>query len=85
MLKPFDLSCKKANHPHFSNTASNLDCVGPYTEQKYYGTDYMSGDEWTQFFEWYEEHKHQSFCNKQNLFDYCMDDVICTEAGMMCI
>jgi hypothetical protein len=45
MPKSFDLTCKKGYYPHFLNTANNLENVGPYPEPKFYGADYMSGDE----------------------------------------
>jgi hypothetical protein len=51
-----------------------LDYVGAYPEPKFYGAD-MSSDERTYFLEWYEEQKDISFCNKQELLAYCMDDV----------
>jgi hypothetical protein len=57
------------------NTADNLDYVGPYSEPKYYGTDFMSGDERAQFLELYEEQKVKFFRNKEELLSYCMDDV----------
>ena len=47
---------------------------GPYPEPKFYGADYISGDELVQFLEWYEE-KKTFFCNKQELLAYCIDDV----------
>jgi len=43
--------------------------VGPYPESKYYGADYMSGDERARFLGWYEEQKDQE------LLAYCIDDV----------
>jgi len=49
--------------------------VGLNPEPKFYGADYMSGDERAQFLEWYEEQKDKLFCNKQELLAYCMDDV----------
>jgi hypothetical protein len=52
-----------------------LDYVGPYPEPKYYGADYMLGDERAQFLKWYEEQKDKIFCNKQELLAYCMDNV----------
>jgi len=52
-----------------------LDYVGPYPEPKFYGAEYMSGDERGQFLEWYEEQKDKIFCNKQELLAYCMDDI----------
>ena len=49
--------------------------MGPYPERKFYGADYMSGDERAQFLEWKEEQKDKIFCNKQELLTYYMDDV----------
>jgi len=49
--------------------------VGPYQEPKFYGADYMSGDEQPRFLEWYEEQKDKIFCNKQEHLAYCTDDV----------
>ena len=37
-------------NPYFFNTANNLEYVDPYPQPHYYGVDYMSGDERTQFF-----------------------------------
>jgi hypothetical protein len=45
---------------HF-NTADNLDYVGPYPEPKYYGADFILGDEQAPFLEWYEEKKETKF------------------------
>ena len=75
MPKSYDLTCKKGYYPHFLNTASTLDYVGSYPEAKYYGADYMSGDERSQFLAWYEEQKRKIFHNKEELLSYCMDDV----------
>jgi len=64
MHKSFDLACKKWYYPHFLNMANNLDYVGRYPEPKFYGADYLSGDERAQFLEWYEKQKDKIFCNK---------------------
>jgi len=61
--------------PSLFNTAENLDYVGPYPEPRFYGADYMSGDERAQFLEWYEEQKDKIFCNKQELLADYMDNV----------
>ena len=53
MPKSFDFTCKKGYYPHFFNTANNLDYVGPYPEPKFYGSDFMSREERTQFSAWY--------------------------------
>jgi hypothetical protein len=77
MPKSFELTCKKGYYPHFFNTADNLDYVGPYPEPKYYGADFMSGDERAQILEWYEEQKKKNkiFRNKEELLAYCMENV----------
>jgi len=61
--------------PNVFNIDKNLVYVGPYPEPRFYGADYMSGDEGAQFLEWYEEQKDKIFCNNQELLSYCMDDV----------
>ena len=43
MPKAFDLTCKKGYYPFFI-TANNLDYVGPHPVPKYYGADFMSGN-----------------------------------------
>jgi len=75
MPKSFDLTCKKMYYTNSFNTAKNLDYVGPYPEPKYYGADYMLGDERAQFLDWYEEQKEKILRNKKELLAYCMDDV----------
>ena len=52
--KSFDLTCKKGYYHHFFNTANNLDYVDSYPKPKYYGADFMSGDDRDQFLAWYE-------------------------------
>jgi len=39
MSKSFNLTCKKGYYPHFFNTTSNLNYVGPYHEPEFYGVD----------------------------------------------
>ena len=53
MPKSFDLTCKKWYYPYFFNTAKNFDYVGCHPEPKFYGADFMSGDERNQFSAWY--------------------------------
>jgi len=74
MTKSLDLTCKKGYYPHF-NTAKNLHYVGPYPEPVFYGADYTSGDERTQFLEWHGVQKDKIFRNKEELLSYCMNDV----------
>jgi hypothetical protein len=75
MSKSFYLTCKKGYYPHFFNTASNLNYVGPYPEPEYYGAESMSVDERAQFLEWYEEQKDKLFSYKDELLAYFVDDV----------
>jgi hypothetical protein len=51
MSKAFDLRCRKGYYPHFFNTDQNLNYVGPVPEPRYYGVDFMSGEERVQFLE----------------------------------
>jgi len=53
MPKSFDLKCKKGYNPHFFNTASNINYVGPYPEPEFYGADSMFADESAQFMQWH--------------------------------
>ena len=52
--KSFHLTCKELHYTDLFNTAENLDCVCPYSVPKFYGADYMLGDEQAQFLGWYE-------------------------------
>jgi hypothetical protein len=67
MPKSFDLTCKKDYYPHFFNTASNLNYVGPYPEPEFYGGDSMFVDERAQYLKWYEEQTVKLFRNKDEL------------------
>jgi hypothetical protein len=64
MPKSFDLTCKK-----------DFYYVGSYPEPKYYGADYMSGDERAQFLKVHKGQKGKIFRNKEEIEAYCMDDV----------
>ena len=72
--KSFDLTCKKMYYPHLFNTANNLDYMGSHPEPKFYGADFMSRDERTQFSAWYDGVKDKIF-NREELLAFCMDDV----------
>ena len=65
MPKSFDLTCKKGYYPHFFNTASNMNYVGPYPEPEFYGTDFMSVER-AQFLEWHREQKVNLFPTRKN-------------------
>jgi hypothetical protein len=40
--KSFDLTRRKGYYPHFFNTASKINYVGPNPEPEFYGADFMS-------------------------------------------
>jgi len=67
MPKSFDLTCKKGYYPQFFNTAKYLDYVGSHPELKFYGSDFMSGDDRTQFTSRYVGVKDKIFNNKEEL------------------
>jgi len=75
MPKSFVLTCKKAYYTHFFKTTNNLDYVGSYPEPKYYGVDFISGDERAQFSAWYEGLKKKFFNNMEELFQYLQQGV----------
>jgi len=50
-----------------------MNYVGPYPEPEFYEADSMPADERDQFMQWHKEGK--SFCNKDELLAYCMEDV----------
>ena len=75
MPKSFDLTFKKRYYPHFFNTASNLNYVGPYPEPEFYGTDFSPADERALFLEWHEEQKIKLCCNTDELLAYYMVDM----------
>jgi hypothetical protein len=53
MPKSFDLTCKVLT-PIIS-TGPRIYTVGPHPEPKYYGVNFISGNERARFLEWYEE------------------------------
>jgi hypothetical protein len=53
----FGLSASKSWFPHYYNTKSNLDCVGPIPGIEYFGADEMSVGERKDFLSWYDEQR----------------------------
>jgi len=70
MPKSFNLKCKKGYYHHFFNTANNLDYVGSHSELKFYGSDFMCGDERTLFSACYEGAKDKIFDSGEDLLAY---------------
>ena len=42
---------------------------------KYYDPDSMSKERRKEFLEWYEIHKHDTFCFQKEMQEYCISDV----------
>ncbi|KAM4014972.1 uncharacterized protein ACNLHF_001687 [Anomaloglossus baeobatrachus] len=68
-------SGSKGHFPHFFNTEENQNYVGPLPPVKYYGVEYMTASEKTEFIEWYEGHTNTTFDFKTELKSYCKQDV----------
>jgi hypothetical protein len=54
----FGLSVTKSWYPHYFNTNSNLNYVGPIPDVSYYGVDEMGISERGEFITWYEGQKN---------------------------
>jgi G:T-mismatch repair DNA endonuclease (very short patch repair protein) len=66
---------KKGHFPHFFNTWSNQDYVGPYPPPGMYGADQMTSKARKKFDEWYNGVTDQTFDFAKELVEYCVDDV----------
>lgn len=66
---------KKGYFPHFFNTQEHQHYVGALPEPKFYGCDYMSSSERSDFLAWHEENKDTEFDFAQEMLDYCRSDV----------
>jgi hypothetical protein len=71
----FGLSVTKLGYPHYFNTNTNLNYVGPIPDVAYYGVDEMGVSERGEFMTWYEGKKNRFFDNKLVFEKYCQDDV----------
>ena len=57
----FGLSVTKLGYPHYFNTNTNLNYVGPIPDVAYYGVDEMGVYERGEFMTWYEGRKTDFF------------------------
>jgi hypothetical protein len=73
--KAFGLSVTKSWYPHYFNTNTNLNYVGPIPDVSYYGVDEMGISGRGEFMTWYDGQKNKVFDNKLVLEKYCQDDV----------
>jgi hypothetical protein len=72
----FGLSITKSWYPHYFNTNTNLNYVGPIPDVSYYGVEEMGISERGEFMTWYEGRKNRIFDNKLVLEKYFQDDII---------
>ena len=66
---------KKGEFPHLANTLDNQTYVGPMFAPYYYGVDFMSTADRTDFFTWYNEQNGKTFNFQQEMLDYTRSDV----------
>jgi len=60
----FGLTASKSWYPHFYNTRTNLDYIGPIPGIEHYGIDQMSESEGKEFMAWYDTEKDIIFDNR---------------------
>ncbi|GAB0089614.1 hypothetical protein DMENIID0001_041890 [Sergentomyia squamirostris] len=74
--KTFGLvECDKGYYPYKFNTFENRNYVGNYPAVEFYPLKSMSQKQYTEFLEWYNSVKSQSFNNMRELIHYCRQDV----------
>ena len=67
---------KKGFFPHFYNIPDNQDDILlNLPAVKYYDPDSMSKERRMEFYEWYENHKNDTFCFQKEMKEYCISDV----------
>jgi len=71
----FGLSVTKSWYPHYFNTKTNLNYVGPFPDVSYFGADEISLSERREFMTRYNDQKNKVFDNRLVLEKYCKDDV----------
>jgi len=67
----FELTACKSWYPHYFNTQSNLDYIGPIPGIEQYGVDQISESERKEFMAWYVTQKDKVFNNRRVLQQYC--------------
>ena len=66
----FGLTASKSWYPHFYNTRTNLDYIGPIPGIEHYGVDQMSESERKEFMTWYDTQKDIVFDKRHVLKQY---------------
>ncbi|KAK4880439.1 hypothetical protein RN001_008585 [Aquatica leii] len=75
--KTFNFSGTKGYFPHFFNTLTNQNYVGPLPPMHYYGYDEMSTSVRNDFVKWYQEQVNNNYVFDFNIeiVKYCISDV----------
>lgn len=68
---------KKGFFPHMMNMKKNFNYKGAYSPPEKYCPDYMSTDERSEFFSWYENKiaRNEQFDFQKEILEYCRSDV----------
>ena len=72
---------KKGAFPHLFNKSSNYNYNGLLPALKYYGVDSMKTDARNKLVEWHSEHSNDRFNFRNEIKQYCIDDVKLLKAG----
>lgn len=75
--------CTKGEYPYKFNIPKNDYYVGSYPPIEYYPIGSMSSDRYSKFVKWYDENKHRTFNNREELIKYCQQDVHILRAGCL--
>ena len=67
---------KKGWFPHNFNRKENQNYKGPYPDPSYYGYDYMSTKDRTQFLKWHQDQQDTIFDFQKEMLEYCRSDVM---------
>ena len=82
--KAFGLTeMKKGYFPHFFNKEENQDYIGPYPDKAYYGCDYMSTEDRTNFLKWYDGTEDKVFDFATQMREYCCSDTSILREGLL--
>ena len=80
----FGLDCgNKGYFPHFFNRPENANYADAYPEPKYYGVSQMSTDQREKFYIWYKKQEGKKFDFKQQMSEYCQQDVVILKESCM--
>ncbi|CAG2243698.1 unnamed protein product [Mytilus edulis] len=74
---------KKGYFPHFFNTMENQNYIGPYPDSTYYGCDYMSKDDRSDFLSWYKTKTNEVFDFAKEMKEYCCSDTTILREGVL--